>query len=111
MLVNLGDPLTPAVFYILLSLKSSPSHGYAIMKKILEDSEGKIKIGPGTLYVTIDKLLKLGLIQEYKKIIKPQNNKEALRKYYCLTGLGEKALSAELARFARALEVNSAYVS
>ena len=59
-------PLTPAIFYILLSLAVKERHGYDIMKQVEQDSSGKIKLGPGTLYGAIKRMLEDKLIIEKK---------------------------------------------
>lgn len=97
-------PLTPAVFYILLSLGIKERHGYEIMKQVQEDSKGKVKLGPGTLYGSIKKMLDEKLIAEVNERPDPLMDDER-RRYYKLTELGKKMLSAELQRFADALEI------
>src|SRR5438128_1057867 len=57
-------PLTPAVFYILLSLSTKKRHGYDIMKQVASDSNGKVSLGPGTLYGAIKRMLEEKLIAE-----------------------------------------------
>ena len=61
---NAAPPLTPAVFHILLSLADGEKHGYAIMKEVEAQTEGKMKMGPGTLYGSIKRMLAAGLIRE-----------------------------------------------
>lgn len=97
-------PLTPAVFYILLALATQESHGYEIMKQVESDSQGKIKMGPGTLYGSIGRMIKAGLIGESDKKIDPSLDDER-RIYYKITGLGKKALAAELERYREVLMV------
>jgi DNA-binding PadR family transcriptional regulator len=57
-------PLTPAVFFVLFALSESEKHGYAIMREVKLLSEGRVTMGPGTLYTTIQRLLVLGAIEE-----------------------------------------------
>ncbi len=57
-------PLTPAVFFILFALAEREKHGYAIMQQVGVLSDGKFRMGPGTLYTTIQRLLELSLIEE-----------------------------------------------
>jgi DNA-binding PadR family transcriptional regulator len=97
-------PLTPAVFYILLALGVKERHGYEIMKQVHEDSHGKVKLGPGTLYGSIKKMLEEKLIAEVNERPDPLLDDER-RRYYKLTNLGKKMLSTELQRFAEALEI------
>ena len=97
-------PLTPSVFYILLALGVKERHGYDIMKQVQEDSKGKVKLGPGTLYGSIKKMLEKNLIVEVDE--RPdQILDDERRRYYMLTEVGRKMLSIELQRFAEALEI------
>lgn len=91
-------PLTPAVFHILLALSTAERHGYAIMKHVEADSQGKVKMGPGTLYGSLKRMLDAGLVKESDKRVDPEMDDER-RIYYQITGLGAKALSAELERY------------
>src|ERR1051325_4207483 len=93
-----GTPLTPAVLYILLALSTKERHGYAIMKQVESDSQGKVKMGPGTLYGSIGRMLDAGLIRESDKKIDPDLDDER-RIYYQITALGQKTLAAELDRY------------
>ena len=91
-------PLTPAVLHILLALSTEERHGYAIMKQVESDSQGKVKMGPGTLYGSIGRMLEAGLIRETDKKIDPDLDDER-RIYYQITALGQKTLGAELDRY------------
>lgn len=95
---NSPTPLTPAVLHILLALSARELHGYGIMKQVQEESQGKVKMGPGTLYGSIGRMIDAGLIRESDKKIDPEMDDER-RIYYAITALGEKALSAELERY------------
>lgn len=97
-------PLTPAIFYILLSLAIKERHGYDIMKQVQEDSKGKIKLGPGTLYGAVKKMLEENLIEELDERPDPTLDDER-RRYYKLSPAGRKMLLAELERFNTVLEV------
>lgn len=99
-----NKPLTPAVFHILLALSTQEHHGYEIMKQVESDSQGKVKMGPGTLYGSIGRMIEAGLIRESDKKIDPKMDDER-RIYYTITGLGKKALAAELERYREALMV------
>lgn len=91
-------PLTPAVLHILLALSSEERHGYGIMKQVQLDSQGKIKMGPGTLYGSIGRMIDAGLIRESGK--KPDPEKDDTRRvYYTITPFGQEILGAELARY------------
>lgn len=96
---NLANaPLTPAVLHILLALSARERHGYGIMKQVRSDSRGKVKMGPGTLYGSLGRMIEAGLIREGDRQADPEMDDER-RIYYKITGLGEKALAAELARY------------
>jgi len=90
--------LTPAVFHILLALSSDELHGYGIMKQVKEDSKGKVKMGAGTLYGSIKRMLDSKLIKESVRRVDAEMDDER-RVYYRITGAGKKALSAELERY------------
>ena len=91
-------PLTPAVLHVLLALSAGDRHGYGIMKQVESDSLGKVKMGPGTLYGSIGRMIKAGLVRESDKTIDPAMDDER-RVYYTLTGLGRETLAAELQRY------------
>jgi DNA-binding PadR family transcriptional regulator len=93
-----GAPLTPAVLHILLALSTKERHGYAIMKQVETDSQGKVKMGPGTLYGSLGRMIEAGLIRESEKRVDPKMDDER-RVYYKVTGVGQKALAAELQRY------------
>ncbi len=85
-------PLTPAVFAILLALADGDKHGYAIMKDARTPQGGGISMGPGTLYGTIDRLMRDGLVEESGL------SDDERRRYYRLKARGRKTLAAELDR-------------
>jgi DNA-binding PadR family transcriptional regulator len=87
-------PLTPAVFYVLLSLSSGAKHGYSIMQEAASLSEGGFTMGPATLYSTIQRLVELDLIVETKG----DADADSRRRYYELTGIGLRLLEAEIKR-------------
>lgn len=87
-----GEPLTPAIFYILLAVAIKPRHGYDIMKSVESESSGKIKLGPGTLYGAIKRLFE-------EKLIKEAKSENARRRYYMITKKGREILSIELRRY------------
>jgi DNA-binding PadR family transcriptional regulator len=92
-------PLTPRVFHILLALVDEEQHGYRIMKEVEVRSEGKVRIGPGTLYEAIHRLVKNGLIEESSE--RPDAKlDDQRRRYYRLTQLGRGVLAAESERLA-----------
>ncbi len=95
---NEKPSLTPAVFHILLALSNGELHGYGIMKQVEADSQSKIKMGAGTLYGSLKRMLDAGLVKESNKRIDPEMDDER-RIYYQITGVGTKALAAELERY------------
>ena len=97
-------PLTPAVLHILLALSTQERHGYGIMKQVEADSRGKVKMGPGTLYGSIGRMIGAGLIRESDKRVDADMDDER-RVYYQITGVGEKALEAELERYREVVAV------
>src|SRR5437667_8392142 len=97
-------PLTPAVFHVLLALAEGERHGYAIMREVAESTHGRIKMGPGTLYGTVKRLLEARLIEESDERPDPEMDDER-RRYYRLAGLGQRVLKAEALRYAEMAEV------
>lgn len=91
-------PLSPAVLHILLALSTEERHGYGIMKQVERESGGKLRMGPGTLYGSIGRMMAAGLIRESDKRPDPGLDDER-RIYYAITGAGRKALAAELDRY------------
>jgi DNA-binding PadR family transcriptional regulator len=98
------QPLTPAVYHILLALADGEKYGYAIMQDVETQTEGQIKMGPGTLYGSIKRMLAGGLIEEADERPDPELDDER-RRYYRLTGLGKTAVVAESERLARVVKV------
>jgi len=102
---NLSNtPLTPAVLHILLALSSGERHGYGIMKQVEAESQGKVKMGPGTLYGSIGRMVEAGLIRESDKKVDPEMDDER-RVYYKITGPGRATLAAELERYREVVAV------
>jgi DNA-binding PadR family transcriptional regulator len=85
-------PLTPAVFAILLALAEGDKHGYAIMKDALTPEGGGVRLGPGTLYGTLERMMRDGLVEESGV------SDDERRRYYRLTSVGTTALATELER-------------
>ncbi len=91
--------LLPQVsFSILMALSLKPRHGYEIMRQVEEDSLGKIKLGPGSLYTAIKQLKEDGLIEEVL-------DSDIRRRYYRLTKAGWSRLNAELEYFDRTVMI------
>lgn len=95
---NAATPLTPAVLHILLALSTEERHGYGIMKQVERESGGKVKMGPGTLYGSLGRMMSAGLIRESDRKVDPAMDDER-RIYYRITAIGRKALQAELDRY------------
>jgi DNA-binding PadR family transcriptional regulator len=96
---NLLLPLTPAVFHILLTLADGEAHGYAIMQEVARRSGGAVKLGPGTLYGAVSRLLEDGVIEESEERPDPEMD-DTRRRYYRLTKFGARVLAAETDRLA-----------
>jgi DNA-binding PadR family transcriptional regulator len=90
-------PLPNATLHLLLALADGPRHGYGIAQAVDALSDGRVTMGPGTLYGTIKKLLGAGLIEEADWRPDPELDDER-RRYYKLTGHGGAVLKAELDR-------------
>ena len=88
--VNQFLPLAPATLHILLALAAEDLHGYGIMQEVQRQSEGRYRLGPGTLYDNLARLQRDGLVAETEA--------DARRKYYRLTPAGRRVLAAEIAR-------------
>lgn len=101
---NRSTPLTPAVLHVLLALSTEERHGYGIMKQVERESRGKVKMGPGTLYGSIGRMIEAGLIRESDKRPDPALDDER-RIYYAITAAGRKALEAELDRYREVVAV------
>lgn len=92
-------PLTPAVFHILVTLADGEAHGYAIMQEVMRRSGGTVRLGPGTLYGAISRLLEDGVIEETEERPDPEMD-DTRRRYYRLSKLGGRILAAETERLA-----------
>src|SRR4029077_13748083 len=92
-------PLTPAIAHILIALADEDRHGYGIMLEVERLTDGATRMGPGTLYGTIKRLLAAGLIDEADERPDPALDDER-RRYYRITALGRRVLQAESARMA-----------
>jgi DNA-binding PadR family transcriptional regulator len=99
-----NTPLTPAVLHILLALSTEERHGYGIMKQVKFESQGKVKMGPGTLYGSLGRMMEAGLIRESDKKVDRELDDER-RVYYKTTALGQTTLAAELERYREVVAV------
>ena len=92
-------PLSSSVLHILLALADGEKHGYAIMQEIGQRTDGAVKMGPGTLYGAIKRLLTAGLVEEIDERPDTELGDER-RRYYRVTGLGVRVTRAETERMA-----------
>ncbi len=90
-------PVPPATFHILLALVDADLHGYAIMQDVAQRSEGAVRLGPGTLYGALKRLLEARLVEESGERADPERGDER-RRYYRLTPLGLAVARAEARR-------------
>ncbi len=96
------NPMPSAAFNILVALAGEDLHGYEIMRRVEEQTGGRTRLGPGTLYSSIRALLEAGYITEIQP---PRDVSDERRRYYRLTAAGRKAASAEAERLAEVLRV------
>lgn len=90
-------PLAPATFQILLALVDGERHGYAIMKEVAERTEGAVRLGAGTLYGALKRLLESGLVEGGAERADPELGDER-RRYYRLSEFGLRVARAEARR-------------
>ncbi|MGO8796732.1 MAG: PadR family transcriptional regulator [Candidatus Sulfotelmatobacter sp.] len=88
-------PLSPAALHILLALASEDRHGYGIMREVARQSEGRYKLGPGTLYDNLQRLLDQDIVEERSPC---SAGDDPRRRYYRLSRFGRALLTAEIAR-------------
>ena len=100
-------PLTPVVFHALLALAAGPAHGYAIAREVEEVTRGRVRMGPGTLYGSLQRMRDDGLVEEAENPGDEGAHADR-RRYYALTPLGRAVLEAEGARLARAARLVAA---
>ncbi len=98
------DPLPSAAFQILLALAGEDLHGYGIMRQVAEQTEGRMRLGPGTLYHSIQTLLDAKLVEEVD-LREDAKLGHARRRYYRLTSAGRKLARSEAERLADLLRV------
>jgi DNA-binding PadR family transcriptional regulator len=88
-------PLSAAALHILLALAGGELHGYGIMLETARQSDGKYKLGPGTLYDNLKRLMAAGIVEEGRR---QPAGEDPRRRYYRLTGLGRRVLAEEISR-------------
>ena len=87
--------LTPAVLHILLALAGGELHGYGILKEVLRHTDGTVRLGPGTIYGTLQRLMESGWVEETDG---PGSVPDERRRYYRLSRSGREALRSEVER-------------
>ncbi len=103
-------PLSPQVFHILVALADRDRHGYSIMQDVTARTGGKLRLSPGTLYGSIQRLLEQGLILELREKERPEGERDdPRRRYYRLSDFGRKVARAEAERLAELLDHARAY--
>ncbi|HET6463061.1 MAG TPA: PadR family transcriptional regulator [Candidatus Krumholzibacteria bacterium] len=100
-------PLAPAVFHILLSLAEGERHGYALKREIARRTDGRVALGPGVLYGSINKMLAHGMIEESDDRPDPHLDDER-RRYYRITSFGRRVAEAETGRMRDLVELAAA---
>ena len=101
------DPLPSSAFHILLALAGGEKHGYAIMREVAADTDNAVRLGPGTLYGSIQTLLDAGYVDEVGERSDPAVGDER-RRYYRLSTTGRAALKVEAERMASLLRLAKA---
>jgi DNA-binding PadR family transcriptional regulator len=105
---NLSTPLSPAAFFILLALKDGEKHGYLILREVADRTQGRVRLLPGTLYNLLKRMLEDGWIEELDERPDPELDDER-RRYYRLSGLGERVLNQEAHRLESLVQLARQY--
>lgn len=100
-------PLPAATFHILMALAEEDRHGYAIIQDVAQRTEGKLKLSPGTLYRSIQRMLEQGLIEETRERPAPELDDER-RRYYRITAFGAAVARAEAERLTQLIKLAQA---
>jgi DNA-binding PadR family transcriptional regulator len=98
-------PLSPVALHVLLALAGGAGHGYAIAQEVERASQGSVRLGPGTLYGSLQRLAEAGLIEASEAPADVAGAHAERRRYYALTALGVRALRADAHRLARAVKL------
>lgn len=101
-------PLSPAAFSILLALKGGDKHGYLILREVAERTQGQVRLLPGTIYNLLKRMLEDGWIEELDERPDPELDDER-RRYYRLSGLGERVLNQEARRLESLVQLARQY--
>ncbi|HYN08073.1 MAG TPA: PadR family transcriptional regulator [Vicinamibacterales bacterium] len=99
------QPLTPAVFHLLLALVDTDRHGYGIAKEVAERTSGRVRLGPGTIYGTLNRMLEAGLVEKRKSDARGGRHGDHRRRYYRITPLGRAVARAEARRLVELVEI------
>jgi DNA-binding PadR family transcriptional regulator len=99
------EPLKDSEFHILLALADGERHGYGIIQEVELRSQGRVRMGPGTLYGAIKRMLASGVIEESEKRPSPAKDDDRRRCYYRLTRLGRSVAEKEAERLADLVQV------
>lgn len=94
-------PLTPAVFHLLLALSDNDRHGYGIAREVAERTGGRVRLGPGTIYGTLNRMREAGLVEERPGA----SSANERRRYYRITTLGRAVARAEAGRLAELVDI------
>jgi len=97
-------PLPPVTFHILIALADEDRHGYAIMQDVAQRTDGALKLGAGTLYRSVQRMLEQGLLSEVSTRPAPEMDDER-RRYYRITAFGRAVARAETRRLAQMLKL------
>lgn len=97
-------PLTPVVLHILLALTGGGRHGYAVAREVEALTDGRVRMGPGTLYGSIQRMLAAELIEEAPRPAAARAADDGARRYYRVTPFGRRVLGLELDRLARVVD-------
>jgi DNA-binding PadR family transcriptional regulator len=103
-------PLSSPVLHILLALGTDSAHGYAIMRRIAERSDDRVRLLPGTLYSTLRRMVTDGLVEECAPP-RDADSDDARRRYYRVTKRGEAAARAETGRLALLVKLGRVFLS
>lgn len=96
-------PLPQAQFHVLVALTEGERHGYAIMQSVERSSDGIVRMGPASLYGTLRRLVEHGLVEELPH--RPMPDDDQRRRYYRMTGLGQRVCAAEAGRLASLVRI------
>jgi len=96
--------LKPQWFQILLAISDHELHGLGIMKEVLDQTEGQMRLWPATLYGSLKRMVEAGLVEEREGPVGPGSDSDR-RRFYGITDTGRRSLAAEVARLAKYVEV------